>query len=223
MKKMTVFMTLAILVASIVVGSVLATSFNYGREKVANESDVNGSNINRYEYKNTALTAALQAGDYDAYIAALNESDRPFMMQNLTEEQFNERIAQFKELETERNVTMQYQTEIQGAIQANDYNAWYTAETGLEKELSITSKVTADNFDIYVAMHEAIDSGNYTQARELAQEIGISEGIGGLGPNDLGNFNAHPNGNPNGLGNKDFNGTRNIGSIGMGLSRGHGR
>jgi hypothetical protein len=210
MKKTTTFVMLAILIASIVGGSVLATSFSYERGKLAN-----GHAYNATIDKDDALVTAMEAGDYDAYIAALDSNDRPYMMQNLTEEQFNERFAQFKELAAERNVTMQYQNEIQVALDAKDYSAWYTAETGLEKELSITSKVTEDNFDTYVAMHEAIDSGNYTQAREFAQEIGLSKGIGGYSPNDFGH--------PIGLGNKDFNGTRNIGSLGMGISRGHGR
>jgi len=215
MKKMTVFVTLAILIASIVVGSVLATSFDYGRQKTVDANTVNGSITDALGVKNNALFSALQAGDYNAYMAALNASDRHFMMQNLTEAQFNERATQFKELESERNVTMQYQTEIQDAIQAKDYTAWYTAETGLEKEFSITSRVTADNFDTYVAMHEAIDSGNYTQAKALAQEIGISEGIGGYGPNDFGH--------PNALDGRGFNETYAHSPNGLGQGRGHGR
>jgi hypothetical protein len=59
---------------------------------------------------------------------------------------------------------------VEEAIEKNDYEAW--------KELMgdrgrITQIVTKDNFDTFVAMHEAMEDGDYKKAAEYRKELGL--------------------------------------------------
>ena len=158
MKKKTMIFFVALLVMGAVVTSVLAYPFN-GKGQT-----------NIPKNNNQALTDAINAGDYNAYIAAFDANDRPFMMQKLTEAQFNERVTKYKELETDK-------TAIQTAISSGDYNAWYTAEINLEKTQSLTNVITQDNFGNYTAMYNAEQNGDWQTASKLAQELGIRGGM----------------------------------------------
>ena len=60
---------------------------------------------------------------------------------------------------------------LENAMEEGDYAAW--------KELHgdrgrITSVVTQDNFDTFVEMHEAMESGDTKKASELREELGLT-------------------------------------------------
>jgi len=171
MKKKTMIFFVALLVMGAVVTSVLAYPFN-GKGQT-----------NMPRNNNQALMDAITAGDYNAYITAFDANDQPFMMQKLTEAQFNERVTQYKELQADK-------TNIQTAVASGDYNAWYNAETDLEKTQSLTNIITKDNFGNYTAMYNAERTGDWQTASTIAQELGIrgrmNRGMGNIGMHGAG-------------------------------------
>ncbi len=56
------------------------------------------------------------------------------------------------------------------AMEDGDYEAWKELHGGRGR---ITSVITADNFDTFVSMHEAMESGDTERAQELREELGL--------------------------------------------------
>jgi len=59
------------------------------------------------------------------------------------------------------------------AIEAGDYEAWKSAveDLGWDSKLD---KINEDNFDIFVAMHQAKQEGDFETAKQLREELGFT-------------------------------------------------
>lgn len=115
-------------------------------------------------FGNEEMQTALEAGDYEAFMEAVEDGDKPFVEQ-MTEERFNERVEHYQSHQA-----------IRDAVEAGDYDAWYAAMKEIEKPRPI-DVVTEDNFDIFVQMHEAREAGDFDKAEELAEELGLERGF----------------------------------------------
>ncbi len=62
---------------------------------------------------------------------------------------------------------------MKAAIEAGDYEAWKSAveDLGWDSKLD---KINEDNFDTYVAMHQAKQEGDYETAKQLKEELGFT-------------------------------------------------
>ncbi len=59
------------------------------------------------------------------------------------------------------------------ALENRDYNTWQELVEGQP----IANKITEENFDTFVELHEAMEAGEWEKANELRQTLGL----GGLG------------------------------------------
>ena len=66
--------------------------------------------------------------------------------------------------------------EIEQAIEDGEYETWKELMDGRGR---ITEVVTAENFDTFAEMHEAMEDGDYAKAAELRKDLGL-----GLHPRD---------------------------------------
>ena len=62
---------------------------------------------------------------------------------------------------------------MQEALENRDYTAWSTLMEESGRKKRILEVVTADNFDTFVDMHEAMKSGDRERAQELREELGL--------------------------------------------------
>mgnify|MGYP006286181273 CR=1 FL=1 len=118
-----------------------------------------------------SMQAAFEAEDYDAYLEALDENDREFMAQKMTEERFNTMVEHQAQCKEQHEEMQEIREEIGAAIDAGDYSAWKAA---VEKR-QITSKIGEDNFDQFLELHEAREEGDYETAQEIAEGLGLPE------------------------------------------------
>jgi hypothetical protein len=116
-------------------------------------------------WQSDAIQQALEAKDYEAWKEA--------MMAELTEDQFNQLVEWYEQ----RQSRHQYMEQVRAAIEAGDYDAWKAAMEQIEKP-QLTDLINEDNFDIFVAMHNAKQAGDMETAMQLREQLGISHGMG---------------------------------------------
>jgi len=61
-------------------------------------------------------------------------------------------------------------TAIEAALEAGDYDAWKELMGGKGR---VSEVVTEENFTTFVAMHEAVENGDFEKAKELRKELGL--------------------------------------------------
>mgnify|MGYP006863451151 CR=1 FL=1 len=92
--------------------------------------------------------------------------------------------AEMQEKMEERKAEMETrQTEMQEIMESGDYNAWKVLHEERESNrLNILDIINEDNFDKMVEMHNLRQAGDYEGARNIADELGLPEGMGrGMG------------------------------------------
>lgn len=76
---------------------------------------------------------------------------------------------------------------VRDALEAEDYEAVIAAQP---ENCPMADKITEENFDTFIAMHEAKQDGDFETAKELAQELGFEGkarmGFGGKGFHRMG-------------------------------------
>ena len=174
MKKTAIFGIVAVLLVGFVATTAFAFPFG-GRGNAMGQTD--------------EMTAALESGDYGAYLNALDDSDRPFMAQHLTQEQFQQRSENLQEMEQRRQEMEQAREKATEAIEAGDYDAWVEAHESMDVTPPIMDLINEDNFDTFVELYNARMSWDFEKVQELQAELGI-EGPGmGVG---FGRMNHDP-------------------------------
>lgn len=112
------------------------------------------------------MRRALESGDYDAYVSAAEAGGCPVMATRMSEDRFLRKAEKYSMMQN-----------IRDALDANDYESWKSA-----MENSAMGKaplgVNSENWDKYVELHNARQSGDYELAAALSQELGI-EGFQG--------------------------------------------
>ncbi|MFH1915706.1 MAG: hypothetical protein ABIJ21_00430 [Nanoarchaeota archaeon] len=114
-----------------------------------------------------AVKAAIEAGDYNAYVSA---QEATFKKRMPTEDQFNQ-------MKDKYHAMQESQDKIQATMDAGDYTAWKEAMANTPRASRMAEVITADNFVTFVEMHKAMESGDVETARTLADELGL----GGFG------------------------------------------
>jgi len=117
---------------------------------------------------NDDMQAALENADYDAYIETFDENDKGFMRHQLTEEEFNERLDRRAQREDHR-------ASVEVAMDAGDYDAWFDLMEDSPRGNHLEGLVTEENFDEFVQMHEAYQTGDFETASEISDELGIEK------------------------------------------------
>ncbi len=141
-----------------------------------------------------AARAAIEVGDYAAWKEA--------MQSFITEENFNalrERQGNFSgrgigcagQEECEGRLGRSgggamasgspYHADMESAIEAGDYEAWREAVDKFQPVPRIAELIDADNFDRFVEMHDAMESGDVEAAKQIREELGLGPGNGGKG------------------------------------------
>lgn len=117
---------------------------------------------------NDAATAAIKAGDYNAYTAAVESATKAKVP---TQEQFNGIVEKYKQ---EAPMIEARQTAEQ-AIQNNDYTAWSGAMNSIIDFQK--AQITQQNFDKIVQMHQKTQSNNSTM---MHKGMGFGRGHFGI-------------------------------------------
>ncbi len=165
----------------------------------------------RWMQGNNGISEALESGDYDAYLAAVDNGNRPDS-QVLTDEEFSQRSEQYQEMAQQRekvqaaldsgdygawrqaksarftqdrfNMLVQDQMQyqaVQQALEDHDYDAWISAIEGTPMADRLTQVIDEGNFDTYVQLHDAVQDNDLEAARELQSELGLNHFQAGPG------------------------------------------
>lgn len=114
--------------------------------------------------QNEEAKQALEAGDYDGFIQAVTTERSERFAEKMTVERFEK----MQEMHAGKQ-------DIQQALEDGDYQAWVEARESMPRPPGLVGIVTEENFDTFVAMHEAKQSGDLETARELAEELGLGQ------------------------------------------------
>lgn len=112
--------------------------------------DESGAGLGQFD----AVKEAVDAGDYDAFVLALQDAG---VDAQVSEEQFAKMV--------ERHDT---KDAVRLAIEAQDYDAWVTAVSATPHGADIIDVVSEDEFDELLRIHELRE-----EIRELEEEIGL--------------------------------------------------
>ena len=133
-------------------------------------------------YGNDAAKTALETGDYDAFVSAMNEQGESGRFAELTEAQFNEMVERNEQREEQMAAMQETRDAIHNALESGDYDAWHAAVISLDPVPELAEKITQENFDTYVKLHDAKEGKDWETAKGLAEELGLDRpglGIGG--------------------------------------------
>ncbi len=69
--------------------------------------------------------------------------------------------------------------QLEDAMEAGDYDLWMSIreENNLPTKGKIFSVITEENFDKFVALHEANEAGDVDTANAIKEELGLSQGM----------------------------------------------
>jgi len=85
--------------------------------------------------------------------------------------------AQKAEMEANRTAMETKFAAVKTALSAGDYNAWVTAQTAINEDCPLLTKITVDNFSQYVQAYNL-----RTQADTIMQDLGVDgPGLGDFG------------------------------------------
>jgi len=112
----------------------------------------------------SAVDAALEAGDYNAFIAAHPASSN--IASRISEEQFQKMVTRHAERDTHRAA-------VDAAIDARDYNAFVEA---VGPNAPFLDQINETNFPQFAEMHDLMQAGDWEGAKAIADELGIPTG-----------------------------------------------
>ncbi len=117
-----------------------------------------------------AVETALQAGDYDAFIAAHGEDSK--IAEKFTAEKFAEKAAKFEDHQEKKAA-------VDAAIDARDYDAFVQAvgEDGKRHE-----QINESNFAQFAELHDLREAGDMEAAKAIAEDMGLEKPEGRRGP-----------------------------------------
>lgn len=116
-----------------------------------------------------AVEAALEAEDYNAFIAAHGEDSN--IAERIDAEAFAEKVAHFAERQTKKAA-------VDAAIDARDYDAFVEAVGEDGKRLE---QINESNFAQFAELHDLREAGDKESAKALAEELGLEKPEGRRG------------------------------------------
>lgn len=155
--------------------------------------------ITQREAQFEEIQTAIDAEDYDLFVEAHENMNRPIP----SEEEFNEIIA--------RQVAHE---KVEQAIEDGNYNVWLSAVQEMPYGENIADIISEDEFELYTQMHDYREEGNNLEANNIAQELGLDQ----IMPRGNGEGRGMK-GNGQGLGTRDGTGL----GMGQGSHQGNGQ
>jgi len=113
------------------------------------------------EEQHTAVEAALEAGDYSAFITAHGADSK--IAEFMTAERFAEMSAKHADMEA-------HKAQVDAAIDARDYDAFVTAIGTDNKKFE---QINETNFAQFAELHDLREAGDMEAAKALAEELGL--------------------------------------------------
>ena len=109
----------------------------------------------------TAVHAALDAQDYDAFVEALSAIDARTAAQ-MTEDTFASILERYEQKQ-----------EVHDIIETGTYEEWVAAMSEMRGGAALIEVISEDEWKSFQALHEARAAGDIDTAKELAAEIGL--------------------------------------------------
>jgi len=122
----------------------------------------------------SAVGDALEADDYDAYLAALDDGFQTRKAQ-MTEEKFSKIAGHYLKM-TEKRAEMQERREQLHAAMDEGYESWRALADSMDPQPPFADRITEENFDKFVELRDTME-----HAKELRDELGFDERMAGHG------------------------------------------
>lgn len=123
---------------------------------------------------NSAVGDALEAEDYDAYLAALDEGFQTHKAR-ITREKFGEIAGRYHEM-AEKRAEMQERRDQLHAAMDEGYDSWRALADSMDPQPPFADRITDENFDKFVELRDTME-----HAKELRDELGFDERMAGHG------------------------------------------
>ncbi|MCK5698594.1 MAG: hypothetical protein KAH93_02015 [Candidatus Aenigmarchaeota archaeon] len=120
----------------------------------------------------SAAGDALEAGDYDAYLAALDEGFQTRKGQQMTEEKFGEMAGRYQEMAEKRAVIEERREQLHAAMDEG-YESWRVLVDSMDPQPRFADGITEENFEQFVELRDTME-----HAQELRDELGFGERMG---------------------------------------------
>jgi len=123
------------------------------------------------------ITNAIKANDYNAWQTAMSAQ--------ITQDNFNKLEQKYQTMSQKHGIMTEKSFSDRKALNAGmiqalkdkNYDAWKTAVVDATSPLA-TKITTQDQFNVLVQLFQAKQEGNYTQVKELSQQLGLTSGMG---------------------------------------------
>ncbi len=119
----------------------------------------------------SAVGDALEAEDYDAYLAALDEGFQTHKAR-ITREKFSEIAGRYHEM-AENRAEMQERREQLHAAMDEGYESWRALADSMDPQPRFADGITEENFGTFVELRDTME-----HAQELRDELGFGERMG---------------------------------------------
>ena len=120
---------------------------------------------------NDEIRSAFEAGDYEAYLAALGDTKKA-----MTEDRFNDMVDRFLERSKDQSAMQAKRQQIEDALDNADFDAWQEAVGSDDHPCKMSEAITEENFDTFVKLHQAREDRDIETAKKLAEDLGMNPG-----------------------------------------------
>ena len=104
------------------------------------------------------VETAIEDGDYDAFVDATQDARRGTPSQ----EQFEDMVQRHQAHE-----------KVEQAMEEKNYDLWLAAVQDLPHAQDMADLISEDEFELFLDMHEAREEGDFDEAQEIADELGL--------------------------------------------------
>lgn len=182
--------------------ALLGTGLIVAQNNQTNSSNIFSSMMKNMQKQKQDIINALDNQDYNAWVSAMTENGQhPSILDKINTTNFDKYLEFYnalknKDMTTAKNLAtelglkfrdfnyrmtfhkidpaMQKQVQdIKTALDNNDYNAWVSAVTENGKHPAILDKINSENFPTLVQLYKAFENHDYTNAAQLANQLGI--------------------------------------------------
>lgn len=130
------------------------------------------------ETNRAAVEAALNAGDYNAWVTAMKTFDaNSTLLSEVTSSNFSSFVAKHKQMIANRAERDTKEKAISAALEAGSYDTWVTAVKAMDSQSPILEKITSSNFSRYAEAYKL-----KAQSDTIMTELGLGRGMDSFGP-----------------------------------------
>ncbi len=155
MNKTTMLVVAGLLMIGLVASAGIASAFG-GRYGGCGFSDAR-----------EAIRQAVENNDYGAWKYAMSGT--------MTEEKFNKIVERHESRSEKRQLINEQREALTQALETEDYNVWKNVIDSFERTPGIAGKITEENFDTFVKLHEARQNRDYETVKALREELGFDK------------------------------------------------